>query len=102
MKRKAPVDPYKKFYRSWEWYKIRYAVLLKYGRRCMCCGATPGRGVRMTVDHIKPVRLFWALRLDPNNLQVLCEACNKGKSYTDTTDFRPVISERELMELLHE
>ena len=75
-----------RFYRSYEWRKLRYETLQKHGRTCMCCGATEGE---MHVDHIKPVRKFWERRLDPDNVQVLCEKCNHGKGSWDQTDFRP-------------
>ena len=74
------------FYNSYAWAELRYSILVKFGRVCMCCGET--RGV-MNVDHIKPVRKYWELRLNPDNLQVLCPACNKGKNNWDETDFRP-------------
>lgn len=83
------------FYKSWEWRELRMVVLKKYGRRCMCCGATPddvaidGSPVRIVVDHIKPLSLHWELRLSPNNLQVLCDECNMGKGAWDSTDYRP-------------
>lgn len=77
------------FYRSWEWSTLRMRVLKQYGRTCMCCGAMPGNGVVIHVDHIKPLHTHWHLRLDRNNLQVLCEACNKGKGAWDRTDYRP-------------
>lgn len=75
------------FYMSWEWKKVRYNILLKYGRKCMCCGATPSDTI-IIVDHIKPRKKFPELALDENNLQVLCNDCNMGKSNDDYTDFR--------------
>jgi 5-methylcytosine-specific restriction endonuclease McrA len=51
----------------------------------MLCGATE----RIVVDHIKPRRKFPELELDLDNLQVLCNDCNMGKSNDDYTDFRP-------------
>jgi 5-methylcytosine-specific restriction endonuclease McrA len=84
------------FYRSYDWKEIRYRVLLKYGRKCMCCGASEGDifayngdQVVINVDHIKPLRKYWSLRLDFDNLQVLCSDCNHGKGNWDETDFRP-------------
>ena len=74
------------FYESEAWQKLRYRVLAVYGRRCMCCGRTDGP---MHVDHIKPRSKYPELALDFDNLQVLCEACNLGKSNTDETDWRP-------------
>ena len=77
------------FLDSWEWTTLRYNTLNRYGRRCMCCGATPKDKVTViNVDHIKPRHTHPQLALDPNNLQVLCSSCNKRKGAWDTTDFR--------------
>lgn len=81
------------FYGSWEWQKARMQALKRHGRRCQCCGALPRQvsksgPVAMHVDHIKPLSLYWSLRLHPENLQVLCHECNKGKSNWDETDWR--------------
>jgi hypothetical protein len=75
----------KAFYQTREWRELRYKVLTKYGKTCQCCGETSGY---IHVDHIKPRSLFPDLELDISNLQVLCEACNIGKSNQDTTDWR--------------
>lgn len=82
------------FYESWDWKKLRYQILQKFGARCMVCGSTrddvdiEGKRVRIVVDHIKPLYKHWELRLDPGNLQVLCHDCNKGKGAWDETDWR--------------
>lgn len=76
------------FYETTQWQNLRYQTIRKYGARCQCCGATKTDGVRLHVDHIKPRFRFPLLELDPDNLQVLCEPCNKGKSWTDQTDWR--------------
>jgi len=73
------------FYMTRAWRDLRYRVLRTYGPKCMCCGAS---GV-MHVDHIKPRSKYPALELVFDNLQVLCEPCNMGKSNTDETDWRP-------------
>lgn len=39
----------KKFLKSYEWLKLRIRALDKYGRRCVCCGASPADGVRLNV-----------------------------------------------------
>lgn len=49
---------------------------------------SPKDGVKLHVDHIKPKSLFLHLAYDLNNLQVLCEDCNMGKSNKDDTDWR--------------
>lgn len=76
-----------KFYDSKEWKQLRYKAFQKHGRKCLCCGAEPPTVV-LHVDHIKPRSIHPELELDIDNLQILCEACNVGKSNLDDTDFR--------------
>ena len=73
------------FYSSWEWAKARFEILKRFGAVCMCCGST----TKIVVDHIKPRSKYPDLELDLDNLQVLCDLCNRGKSNDDETDFRP-------------
>jgi 5-methylcytosine-specific restriction endonuclease McrA len=78
------------FYKSSEWRKLRYKVLSKYRFRCLACGRNPSKNnVILHVDHIIPRSLRIDLSLDINNLQVLCEDCNLGKSNECIIDFRP-------------
>lgn len=81
----APLSKHKQFLKSPEWRRLRYKILLARGKTCECCGAVD---VQIHVDHIKPASKYWHLRLDPSNLQVLCEDCNKGKGAWDETDHR--------------
>lgn len=53
----------------------------------MCCGAMAPH-VTLVVDHIKPRSKFPELELKEDNLQLLCNSCNMGKSNKDETDFR--------------
>ena len=76
------------FYKSFEWRKLRYEILKKYGSRCLACGRGPADGAVIHCDHIKPLRKYWHLRLDPMNIQPLCELCNHGKGNWDETDYR--------------
>lgn len=89
LKRKDTVPAKTKpdFYQSREWLELRYQVLIHHGRRCVCCGAT-NKTSRLHVDHIKPRSLYPQLELTFSNLQVLCEACNLGKSNKRMDDFR--------------
>lgn len=91
------------FYSSWEWKKARYETLKRYGAKCMLCGST----WNIVVDHIKPRRFHPSLELDLDNLQVLCDECNRGKSHDDETDFRPKAgelshAEQEELDRIHE
>lgn len=78
----------KDFYDSWEWKTVRYQALKKHGATCMLCGAKASEGAKICVDHIKPRALYPALELDLNNLQILCDECNRGKGRWDETDWR--------------
>jgi ATP adenylyltransferase len=65
---------------------IRYRVLAAANGRCALCGASSSER-RIEVDHIVP-RSRGGTN-DISNLQALCDECNRGKSNTDQTDFRP-------------
>ncbi|HVX91213.1 MAG TPA: HNH endonuclease [Candidatus Paceibacterota bacterium] len=83
---KIKADKAARFYESYSWRKLRYEVLKGFGRKCMLCGQDKGV---FHVDHIKPLRKYWELRLVKENLQILCEECNHGKGNWDETDWRP-------------
>lgn len=59
-------------------WRLRAMVLMKDGAKCKLCGATPQDGSKLHVDHIVP----WANGGETvfENLQILCEKCNIGKS----------------------
>ena len=76
------------FLQSYAWREVRMQALIKYGRKCQCCGATPESGAIMNVDHIKPRKIHPELALTLNNLQILCHECNHGKANWDQTDWR--------------
>lgn len=78
------------FYSSDEWRSLRYRVLRKYKGHCMLCGRNRKKhNVVLHVDHIKPRSKHPHLALTFDNLQILCEDCNLGKSNKDDTDWRP-------------
>lgn len=79
----------KNFYSSSEWIKLRYKVLRKSNGKCQLCGHSPKEhNIILHVDHIKPKSKYPELALNEDNLQVLCENCNLGKSNTDCIDWR--------------
>lgn len=85
---RRPTDPkLLAFYDSFDWKRLRFEVLCERGRTCDCCGVD-SRSAMIHVDHIKPLRKRWDLRLQKSNLQVLCEDCNMGKGSQFETDFR--------------
>jgi hypothetical protein len=83
-----------KFYASWEWRRLRYDFIKDRDRVCQCCGARPP-DVRIVVDHIKPIRFFWSMRLNKDNLQLLCDPCNMGKGSRDQTDWGQINAEED-------
>lgn len=86
--KEGEVDPRdgKTFYQSSEWRKLRYKAFEKYGTTCMDPDC---HNPATHVDHVKPRSLRPDLALSLNNLQVLCEKCNKMKSNRSDVDFRP-------------
>lgn len=76
------------FYSTTAWRVVRYKALLRASGKCQCCGSRPTWESPLHVDHIKPRSRHPHLALDPDNLQVLCEACNLGKLAWDETDWR--------------
>lgn len=80
--------PQPDFYESAGWLRLRYAVLRKHGGHCLCCGERGTSANPLQVDHIKPRSKYPELELDPNNLQILCKKCNRGKGNWDETDWR--------------
>lgn len=74
----------KKFYKSEAWAKLKAAFkasLPRGGKKCSCCSSTKS----LQIDHIVPISKDPTRRLDITNLQVLCRACNVGKSNRDST-----------------
>ena len=66
---------------------LRYDIMKRDGFRCVICGRTAEDGVKLHVDHIKPISKG-GLTV-PDNLRTLCQECNLGKSDKydeDTTD----------------
>lgn len=80
--------PADKFYISPEWRELRYKVLDTYGNRCMACGRSPRNRVVIHVDHILPRSIYPELALIFENMQILCEDCNQGKSNKFETNWK--------------
>ncbi len=57
--------------------RLRYEILKRDGFRCVLCGKSQTDGVKLEVDHIKPVSKGG--KTEESNLRTLCENCNRGK-----------------------
>lgn len=83
------------FYKSDAWLNMRKQVHRKFNKGyCNNCGVDwkyPLKGMTPQVDHIKPLAYYWHLRLDMDNLQVLCEYCNSVKGRRMGSDMKTVM-----------
>lgn len=66
------------------------SILDKFNYTCVFCGETDPN--RLTVDHIKPLRLFPELATAPNNGRIVCNICHvrlptSGRFRHEKTDF---------------
>ena len=77
-----------KFYASIKWKELRYIALKNSGGCCTLCGARSSDGVTLHVDHIVPRSIDPRKEFDLDNLQILCDDCNIGKSNRDSIDWR--------------
>lgn len=57
---------------------MRYDVLKRDNFQCQICGHSKDDGVKLHVDHIKPIAKGGKTQM--SNLRTLCEDCNIGKS----------------------
>lgn len=80
---------YIRFIGSNAWRTLRYEILKESDRTCCVCGRSRREhNIALQIDHIEPVSINWARRLDKDNLQILCDDCNIGKGNKDTIDWR--------------
>ena len=69
------------FYKTKEWRTLSAELRKSAGPACAMCGRDFKKyGLSKNADHIKPLMYFWDLRLDPENIQIICYECNKAKS----------------------
>jgi len=81
--RKYHYDCWEKWYSQFappiSWGIFKYKALERDKYTCVICGS---RGGNLVVDHIKPISLGGE-EFDLENLQTLCEHCNKKKTFYD-------------------
>ena len=56
---------------------LRYDILKRDGFKCSICGASALDGIKLHVDHIRPISKGG--KTTPDNLRTLCSRCNLGK-----------------------
>ena len=76
-----------RFYGTWEWKRFRAEVLKERGAACYNCGSTNGS---MELDHIIPLAERPDLRLDRDNVMVLCGPCHRHKTWQGAARARDV------------
>lgn len=72
-----------RFYKSKEWELVRQQVLIRDKGLCQDCLDEQRITTADVVDHIKPLRLFWHLRLTLSNLRPLCHMHHNRKTVED-------------------
>jgi 5-methylcytosine-specific restriction endonuclease McrA len=83
----------KEFYTTPEWKELRKETYAKLTHFCPVCGSEE----KLVVDHIKPVRFFWEERLNPDNLQILCDDCNLEKASNTQWTLKNHIKNKEYL-----
>lgn len=71
------VDVWRRWYKTAEWRRLRWSVLVDALFTCRSCGVI-GTGPDLVADHIIPHRGDRDLFLDRANLQCLCKTCHDG------------------------
>lgn len=87
--------PWRKWYSSTRWGRLRWSVLLRDQFTCQLCGRLEGKTSLLVADHKTPhhgnPRLFW----DVGNIWTLCKPCHDGaKREEERASSRPVIGSR--------
>lgn len=67
---------YNSFYHSTEWQAVRRQVLQRDNYLCQVCKRAGRITPATTVHHITPLRVDYSKRLDPANLETICNACH--------------------------
>ena len=70
---------FSRFFQSKEWKEVLRVVFKRDGAICVDCNRTRFDGVQLHGDHVKPRSKYPELALDPDNVVIRCEICNKAK-----------------------
>lgn len=72
-------DKYNSFYNSPEWKLLRNQKFVDSEGLCELCRKNGIISQGKEVHHIKPIEYYWELRLDYNNLILLCNDCHNAQ-----------------------
>tara|TARA_B100000287_G_scaffold339333_1_gene325528 strand:- start:30 stop:434 length:405 start_codon:yes stop_codon:yes gene_type:complete len=91
----------KNFYKCIEWKILRKEYMNENKAKffqCNYCGEDVSKCRSLNIDHIKPLKSHWHLRLDKSNLQILCKDCNKFKgSKQNDCKFEAILNKKRLI-----
>ena len=69
-------SPWRKWYNTSRWQKLRWQVLSEASFTCAMCGRVEADTSQLVGDHIRPHRGSEALFFDRSNIQCLCKPCH--------------------------
>lgn len=69
-------SPYRKWYNTARWQKLRWQVLVDAMFTCAMCGRMEAQSRNLVADHITPHRGDEALFWDRSQIQCLCKSCH--------------------------
>lgn len=70
--------PWRLWYRTTRWHKLRWHVLTEAKFTCAMCQRLEGRSAQLVADHIKAHKGDEALFWDRANIQCLCSSCHSS------------------------
>lgn len=76
---RAKHSPYRKWYNTARWQKLRWQVLVDAMFTCAMCGRMEAQSRNLVCDHITPHRGDEALFWDRSGLQCLCKSCHDSR-----------------------
>lgn len=77
-RRRDADQPWRRWYKTAQWQRLRWSVLMAGLFRCARCGQVEADTSQLVADHVVAHRgdetMFW----DAGNLQCLCKGCHDG------------------------
>jgi 5-methylcytosine-specific restriction endonuclease McrA len=72
-------DPWRRWYHSAEWKKLRMSVLIRDRFTCQLCGRVDGNTSRLVGDHKRSHHGERALFFDKSNVWCVCKPCHDSE-----------------------